>query len=59
MSNMKNFIFFPKTIKFPEITINDFLTQAATDITSLLAHPPTSTIPSLQAGNHTKILFYR
>ena len=43
--------FIPKTIHFPEVTISDFLKQAATDIITLLKHPPHPTIPSLAAGD--------
>ena len=43
--------FLPKTLKFPEVTISDFLKQAAIDIITLLKHPPHPTIPSLEAGD--------
>ena len=32
------------------MTLSDHLRQAAEDIIHLLTHPPTSTVPSLQAG---------
>ena len=34
--------------------INDFLKQSALDIISLLQHPPSPTIPSLEAGDNVK-----
>ena len=43
--------FLPKTVQFPEVTISDFLKQAATDIITLLKHPPHPTVPSLEAGD--------
>ena len=46
--------FFPHDILFPEVKIDDFLCQAATDIISILTHPPPSTVPSLEAGETTK-----
>ena len=46
--------FLPSQYKFPEITTDDFLKQAATDIISILCKPPPSTVPSLEAGDTTK-----
>ena len=46
--------FFPHEIPFPEVKIDDFLRQAATDIITILTHPPPTTVPSLQAGDSTK-----
>ena len=43
--------FFPKAIKFPEIHLDDFLKQAATDIIAILTSPPSTTTPSLHAGD--------
>ena len=43
--------FFPHTTPFPKVTLSDHLRQAAEDIIHLLTHPPTSTVPSLQAGD--------
>ena len=34
--------------------MDDFLTQAAEDIIKILANPPASTVPILEAGNKTK-----
>lgn len=46
--------FFPKVIPFPKVGIDDFLRQAATDIITILTHPPSSTTPSLEAGDITR-----
>ena len=46
--------FFHKAIKFPEIHLDDFLKQAATDIITILTSPPSTTTPSLQAGDTTR-----
>ena len=46
--------FFPKTIPFPAIKTDDFLRQAALDIISILSEPPSSTVPSLEAGDETR-----
>ena len=43
--------FFPSTVSFPQVETDDFLHQAATDIVSILQQPPSSTVPSLQAGD--------
>ena len=52
--NSDTVAFFPHDIPFPEVKINDSLRQAATDIISILTHPPPTTVPSLQAGDYTK-----
>ena len=49
--NVDTVTFFPKQIPFPKVTIDDFLRQAATDIVSILAAPPSATSFSLQAGD--------
>ena len=46
--------FFPKNIKFPAVTTDDFLRQSALDIISILSHPPPSTVPTLEAGDETR-----
>ena len=43
--------FLPKTVKFPEVRLVDHLKQAASDIVTLLTHPPSTTVPSLRAGD--------
>ena len=43
--------FFPKSVPFPEIKLEDFLRQAAEDIITVLILPPSTTTPSLEAGN--------
>ena len=50
--------FIPKAVNFPEVTIVDFLKQAATDIITLLKHPPNPMIPSLQAGSNLHNAIY-
>lgn len=45
--------FFPHAIPFPRVTLNDHLKQAATDIISILSNPPSTTVPSLLAGDET------
>ena len=47
-------LFLPHELPLPSVTIDDFLRQAATDIVSILTHPPPSTVPSLEAGDSTK-----
>ena len=50
--------YFPETraaaIPFPKVSLDDFLRQAATDIISILTAPPSTTAPSLQAGDPTR-----
>ena len=41
--------FFPASVLFPKIKLEDFLKQAATDIITILTQPPSTTTPSLQA----------
>ena len=43
--------FFPTNVPFPKVTLVDFLKQAATDIVTILTHPPSTTTPSLEAGD--------
>ena len=43
--------FFPHEVPFPKVTITDHLRQAATDIVTILTKPPSTTTPSLQAGD--------
>ena len=52
--NVDTVTFFPKKIKFPQVKLEDFLKQAATDIISLLTQPPSTTTLSLEAGDLTK-----
>ena len=47
-------MFFPSTVPFPKVKIDDFLRQAATDIISILQSPPSTTVPSLQAGDEVQ-----
>ena len=43
--------FFPTVVPFPEVKLRDYLKQAATDIVTLLARPPSSTVPILTEGD--------
>ena len=46
--------FLPHVIPFPEVKLTDFLRQAASDIIDVLTNPPSTTVPSLQAGDPTR-----
>ena len=46
--------FFPHDIPFPSVSLKDHLHQAADDIVNLLTEPPSSTVPSLKAGDPTR-----
>ena len=52
--NSDTVAFFPHEIPFPEVKIDDFIRQAATDIITILTHPPATTVHSLQAVDSTK-----
>ena len=52
--NCDTITFFPTVIPYPEVKIDNFLRQAATDIITILTAPPSTTTPSLQAGDVTK-----
>ena len=41
-------------VPFPKVTIEDFLKQAATDIVQILSQPPSSGVPTLEAGSSTR-----
>ena len=43
--------FFPTTVPFPQVTVTDFLKQAASDISTILTQPPSTNIPTLKAGD--------
>lgn len=45
---------FPTVVPFPSVTITDHLKQAATDIVTILLAPPSTTVPSLAAGDQTR-----
>ena len=45
---------FPHGISCPEITADEYIKQAASGIITLLTHPPSHTVPSLQTGAKTK-----
>ena len=47
----KTVTFFPHEIPFPAVTLSDHLKQTAEDIVTLLAKLPTTTVPSLHAGD--------
>ena len=42
---------FPTNVPFPHVKVVDFLKQAATDIITILTSPPSTTTPSLEAGD--------
>ena len=48
---MDTVTFFPVTVPFPKISIEDFLRQAAEDIVTILKDPPSTTTLSLQVGD--------
>ena len=43
--------FFPTNVPFPQVKLADFLKQAAEDIITILITPPSTSAPSLQAGD--------
>lgn len=43
--------FFPNKTPFPAVTMKDHLQQSASDLVSTLTNPPSTTVPSLSAGN--------
>ena len=43
--------FFPTNVPFPQVKLVAFLKQAATDIITILTSPPSTTTPSLEAGD--------
>ena len=47
----KTVTFFPHDVPFPKVSIQDQLVQATEDIISILTHPPSPTVPSLQEGD--------
>ena len=52
--NVDTVTFFSAAIPFPKVNLDDFLRQAATDIITILTAPPSTTAPSLQAGDPTR-----
>lgn len=46
--------FIPHNIPIPEMKVEDFLRQAASDIVTLLTHPPKHTTPTLTLGDETR-----
>lgn len=51
--NVDTVTFPQKTIKFPEVNLEDFLQQSASDIITKLIAPLSTTTVLLQAGDHT------
>ena len=45
--------FFPNEVLFLRVSLDDFLKQVATDITTILMQPPSSVTPSLKVGDAT------
>ena len=52
--NCDTLTFIPTVIPFPKVTLEDHLHQATEDIIKLLTYPPSTTTPSLEAGNSTQ-----
>ena len=52
--NVDTVTFFPQKIKFPEVNLDDFLRQSATDIISILTAPPSTTTVLLKVGDETR-----
>lgn len=46
--------FFPHSVTFPQVKLHDYLKQAASDIVSILATPPSTTVPTLASGDETQ-----
>ena len=46
--------FFPSVIPIPQVGLEDFLRQAASDIVTILTDPPSTTALKLQVGDTTK-----
>ena len=46
---------FPHDVPFPRVTLKDHIQQAAEDITNILKKSPSTTVPSLQAGDPVKM----
>ena len=46
--------FLPHDVPFPEVSLKDYLKQAASDIITILTQPPSTTVPSLEAGDPTR-----
>ena len=46
--------FFPSNIPFPKVNLRDYLVQAAEDIITILNAPPSTTTPTLEAGDEVR-----
>ena len=46
--------FIPHVISIPEMKLEDFIRQAASDIITLLIYPPPTSAPSIAVGNSTR-----
>ena len=46
--------FFPHSIPFPQVKLQNYLKQSASDIISMLAKPLSTTVPTLVAGDDTR-----
>lgn len=51
--------FFPHAIDFPEVKLEDFLKQTASDLVEMLANPPSTTALSLETGSAVKNAFLK
>ena len=54
MRNCDTVEFFPHDMPFPKVSFKDHLHQAAIDLVSMLTHPPSSAVTSLQDGDSTR-----
>ena len=52
--NVDTVVFFPKQIDFPAVTIDNFLTQAAEYIVTILINTPAPTVLSIETGGEPK-----
>ena len=43
--------YFPHTIPFPKVSLEDHLRQAGSDIVRILSHPPSTLTPDLESGD--------
>ena len=45
---------FPQIVSFPQVKLQDYLKQAASDIAFILTKSPSTTVPALVAGDETR-----
>ena len=54
MTNNDTVKIFLHSVIFPPVKLQDHLKQAASEIVSMLAKPPSTTVPKLVAGDETR-----